>query len=220
MSPRRYNLGRRQDAAVATRARIVEAARSLIAGKGDIGEFSMEAVAAKAGVSRMTVYNQFHSQPRLLEAVADSLAERGGMRKLAGAFLAPRVEDGVAVFVETFVGFWASDRVFLRRVRALGVLTPSVYRKVRERDEWRHEAARNLVAKFGVRPGPDRDPGWAAELLFALSSFEVFDILSEESRSPETVAKSLTDSVLAAWGVRGSERGTGPARSRRARPRA
>jgi AcrR family transcriptional regulator len=220
MSPRRYNLGRRQSAAEATRARIVEAARSLIAKPGDIGEFSMEAVAAKAGVSRMTVYNQFHSQPRLLEAVADSLAERGGMRKLAGAFLAPRVEDGVGVFVETFVGFWASDRVFLRRLRALGVLTPSVYRKVRERDEWRREAARNLVAKFGVHAGPDRDPGWAAELLFGLSSFEVFDLLHDDSRPPETLARSLTHAVLTAWGVRGPERETAPARSRRARPRA
>ncbi|HEV8049161.1 MAG TPA: helix-turn-helix domain-containing protein [Thermoplasmata archaeon] len=217
MSPRRYRLGRRKSAAESTRSRILEAARSLIAGKGDLAGFSMEAVAVQAGVSRMTVYNQFESQPHLLEAVADALAERGGMHRLAGAFLAPRLEDAVGVFVSTFVGFWASDRVLLRRLRAMGVLVPSVYRKVRERDAWRREAARNLLARFGDRVSTRvaRDPAWAADLLATLTSFEVFDMLCDETHPPDELARSIAETVLAAWGATGPSRPSTRARGRR-----
>jgi AcrR family transcriptional regulator len=205
MSPRRYELGRRQAASAATRAKILEATRALIAGPGDPAEFSMDAVAAKAGVSRMTVYNQFRSQPKLLEALADSLAERGGMSRLANAFLAPNLEEAVATFVGTFVTFWASDRLLLRRLRAMGVLMPSVYRKLRDRDEWRREAARNIVAKFDVRAGSvSGDARWAADLLSAMSSFEMFDLLCEDGRRPEELAASLSEAVLHAWGSGGT----------------
>ena len=56
MAPRPYDLGRRRRAADATRTKILEAARALLGGKSEVAEFSMESVAAKAGVSRMTVY--------------------------------------------------------------------------------------------------------------------------------------------------------------------
>jgi AcrR family transcriptional regulator len=217
MPPRPYDLGRRRASGDATRAKILEAARSLIGGKGDMAEFSMEAVAAKAGVSRMTVYNQFHSQPRLLEALSDAIAERGGMHRLAGAFVEPSPAEAVRIFVSTFVGFWASERLLLRRLRAMGVLVPTVYRKVRDRDAWRREAARNLAAKLDVRPGSDRirDPEWAADLLAALTSFETFDALCEGDRTPETVARALSATVLRAWGIPAEPGRTATGRPRR-----
>ncbi len=157
MSPRKYDLGRRRDGSDATREKILEATRSLFGGKGDLDGFSMDAVAGKAGVARMTVYNQFHSQGLLLEALADHIAARAGMQRIGEAFVEPRPDEAVRKFVATFVGLWASDRVVLRRLRAMGVLVPSLYRKVRERDEWRREAARNLVAKIRV-PAPRTGP--------------------------------------------------------------
>jgi AcrR family transcriptional regulator len=203
MSPRSYDLGRRRGASEATRDRILEATRALFGGKGDLERFSMDAVAVRAGVSRMTVYNQFHSQGELLEAFADRLAERGEMRRLAGAFTEPRAEEAVDRFVRTFVGFWASDRVVLRRMRAMGVLVPRLYRKLRERDEWRREAARNLVAKLGVpaMPGRSGDPRATADLLATLTSFEVFDALCDDKRSPDDVARLLAGEVVRLWGL-------------------
>jgi len=210
MCPRKYDLGRRRAATEATRTKILEATRALLGGKGDPSEFSMEAVAAKAGVSRMTVYNQFRSEAGLLEALADYLANRGGMQNLREAFMEPRPDEAVRKFVGTFAGFWASDRVLLRRLRAFGVLLPALYKGIRDRDEWRRDGARNLVAKIGVRTGPGTAAGDdpAVELLTTLTSFETFDAMCSEEKPAPEVARQLSESLIALWGL-------APAKARR-----
>ena len=214
MSPRRYDLGRRRAATEATGVRILEATRVLLGGKGDPAEFSMDAVAAKAGVLRMTVYNRFHSEGQLLEALADHLATKGGMMRLREAFMEPKPGEAIRKFVTTFVGFWASDRVLLRRLRAFGVSHPALYRGIRDRDEWRREGARNLVMKIGAPAalGDPSGPERAIDLLSEMTSFETFDGLCTDQRSPEEVARLLSDALLALWGL-------GPAQRRRSRAR-
>src|SRR5262249_35488233 len=78
MTPRPYTPIQRQKAVDAGRERILTAARELLEVE-DAERFSLEAVARRARVSRMTVYNQFESKAKLLEALFDSLAERGPM---------------------------------------------------------------------------------------------------------------------------------------------
>ena len=83
MSPRRYESPRRNAAAARTRRRIVAAAAAILGAAEGIGEFSLEAVAKKASVTRLTVYNQFGSRRALLEAVFDERAARGGLHRIA-----------------------------------------------------------------------------------------------------------------------------------------
>ena len=65
MSRRPYTPVIRQQAVDAGRDRVVTAARELL--EGDEAEgFSLDAVARRAGVSRMTVYNQFGSKAGVL----------------------------------------------------------------------------------------------------------------------------------------------------------
>src|SRR2546422_6186455 len=75
MTPRPYRLGRRQAAVDQTRARILKAARALLVARGNT-DFSIEAVARRARVTRATVYQRFGSRPNLLEALFDDLARR------------------------------------------------------------------------------------------------------------------------------------------------
>src|SRR5207247_4639385 len=90
MSPRPYRLGRRQGAIEQTRQRVLRAARNLLVVRGGVDRFSIDAVARRAGVARMTVYHQFGSRRGLLEALFDSFAVGGGLRGiLAAAFLRP-----------------------------------------------------------------------------------------------------------------------------------
>ena len=119
MSPRPYRLGVRQETSGRTRARIVEAARELLAAGGGLAGFTLDAVARRAGVARMTVYYQFGAKTGLLEALFDSLAARGGMHELPAVFGRGEAVEALDGFLGVFTGFWASDRLVIRRVRAL-----------------------------------------------------------------------------------------------------
>jgi AcrR family transcriptional regulator len=77
MSPRPYRLGQRQVLADETRSKILDAARAQLETEAS---FSIDAVARRADVARMTVYYQFGSKRGLLEALFDALAASGGLR--------------------------------------------------------------------------------------------------------------------------------------------
>src|SRR5262249_59613985 len=89
MKRRPYRLGQRQTSVEQTRARIVAAAREILAARDGFSGFTVDAVAAQAGVARMTVYNQFGSKLGLLEALFDDLAARGLVERLRTAFGRP-----------------------------------------------------------------------------------------------------------------------------------
>jgi AcrR family transcriptional regulator len=173
MSPRRYRLGQREPLIADTRQRILSATRDVLTTQDRL---TVDAVASAADVSRMTVYNQFGSKSGLLDALFDVLAERGGMRHLAGAFHI--FDPGLAVdaLVGTFCGFWASDRLVLRRLRAMAVLDPELGELVCKRDEWRRGALRRLLG-LGVSEE-------SVQVLFVLTSFEAFDAVAGEDEAP------------------------------------
>src|SRR5258708_12467845 len=108
MSLRPYRMGERQAAADDTRARILEAARQLLANESET-DLGMEAIARRADVSRLTLYYQFKSRPGLLEALYDHLAIRGNMRNMAQVFHEPDPAVPLHKLVPTFLGFWSSD---------------------------------------------------------------------------------------------------------------
>src|SRR2546427_7614614 len=121
MSPRPYRLGQRQVAADETRSRILNAARAQLETEAS---FSIDAVARRADVARMTVYYQFGSKAGLLEALFDDLAARGGIDQLPAAFSRSDPLDALAEFIALFCRFWASERLIIRRLQGLADLDP------------------------------------------------------------------------------------------------
>ncbi len=200
MSPRGYDSVKRRAAAARTRERILEAARALVGGKGDLGDFSIDAVARRAGVARMTVYYQFRSRAGLLEALADHLAGRGGMERMGQAFAAPTRDEGIRRLVEVFVGFWATDRITMRRLRAMGVVLPSTASGPRDRDEWRRSAVARLLSRHARRGGAGRGEASSelVDTICALTSFEMYDLLRTGTRRTEEVADIVADLAIAA----------------------
>jgi AcrR family transcriptional regulator len=151
--------------------------------------FSMEAVARQADVARMTVYHQFGSKTGLLEALCDSLAGYGGMQQLATAFRRPDPLEALDNFIDVFAHFWESDRLVLRRLRALAALDPDFEQVIRARDEGRRTGLRVIVERLKERYGRPAQEIFdeMVNVLFTLSGFECFDTLAGPSRAIEEV---------------------------------
>jgi len=200
MSPRAYKLGERQVSTLETRARIIAAARDLLTAPDGIAGFTLDAVARQAGVARMTVYYQFGSKLGLLEKLYDDLGEKGLMPRLQAVFVQ---KDGVAALgalIDSFSGFWASERLVTRRLRALARLDPEVEMGIQRRDSWRRQHLHNLLTRAaesnsGVAKALNDE---TEDVVYSITSFEYFDALAG-LQDPETTAgwvKKLAFQVL------------------------
>jgi len=189
MAPRPYNLGQRQVAAEETRRRIVAAARDLLADESGPPGFTVETVARRAGVARMTVYYQFRSKRGVLEALFDDLANRGLMPHLRPAFGEPSPARALELVIAAFTSFWESDRIVLRRARALAALDPEVAESVKGRDEMRREHLRRILER--LLPARTAALPAAIDVLHMLTSFETFDALISGGRSREEATRII-----------------------------
>src|SRR5689334_13988049 len=88
------------------RARMIEAGWKLLMGGKGMPAFSIDAVAREAGVTRVTVYNQFESKHGLLAAIFDDLAEKGGLFELSRVFTETDPEKSLRRAVAIFAKFW------------------------------------------------------------------------------------------------------------------
>jgi AcrR family transcriptional regulator len=189
MSPRTYRMQRRRESTDENRQRILAAARKLLTAQPATVRFSLEEVARRAGVARMTVYYQFGSLRGLLEALLDSLASAGGMEHLAEAFRQADARVAIDHFIAVFIGFWESDRLVLRGLGAMTTLNPELAAVVEERSGWRRKGSRILVERLLKQTGRPRrkEIEEAEDVLFLLTSFATYDTLAGVGRSKEEV---------------------------------
>jgi AcrR family transcriptional regulator len=173
----------REAASDETRARIVAAARTLLAGGKDVPAFSVDAVAREAGVTRLTVYNKFESRRGLLEAVFDDMARQGGLFELPSVFAEPDTAKALNRFVAVFCKFWASHGKVLPKFSAVAKLDDEIAQSLKRRSERRRQALTVLVGRLVA----GQDQAELVDLLFALTSFEMFDALSVRQRSDKAV---------------------------------
>lgn len=194
MSPRSYNMEKRQAVASETRTRILEAARQLLSSESET-DLSMEAIARRADVSRLTLYYQFNSRTGLLEALYDHLANRGNMRRMPEVFHEP--DPGVAMekLVSIFVGFWASDPVALRRLRAMAILDPEISEGIHARDARRTHIATEILKRMaagGKKKFTDEQLRITADVISMLTGFATYDALASAGHSQNRIITIIT----------------------------
>jgi AcrR family transcriptional regulator len=181
MSLRAYRLGRRADEIERTRARILAAARRLVVEQGP--DSSVGKVAELAGVSRITVYNQFGSKARLLEALS---ADLGPISAGMPAETATDPAGDLRRRIEHACAAWAADPLLHRQL----LWRLSGHRGDAEQSEAGHALAERLAAHDLLRPGCSIRE--AEDLIGILTSFPVFDRLHKGGRrSPAAVAEIL-----------------------------
>jgi len=203
VSPRQYRLGERQQAVDETRARIVAAARELLAATGGIRQFTVDAVARQADVARQTVYYQYGSKTGLLEAVCDAYAGGGGIDRLPSVFQTPDPLEALDAFVEVFAGLYTSDRLLSRRLQGLAAVDPDLERVLLARAQRRVTGATVLLERLSRQTGlPTAEGvGEAAATVAALTGFACMDALAGPSRSPLDVVSLVQRLVRAALGL-------------------
>ena len=202
MSPRPYTAIRRRAAAEATKRRVLAAGRDLLIAHGGKG-FTIDAVAERAGVARMTVYYQFGTKKGLRDALFSDLAAHALVDRLRHSAAQSAPFDALAEFMGTLVGFWAADRLVIRRLRSLALLDPAADGDLRAADAHRLDAVRHIVRRLTEQHGRP-SPAVADDvvlILFSLTSFETFDALAGAARTPEDVATLLIRAAHAALGL-------------------
>ena len=199
MSPRAYNSSRRRESTEATRERIVMAAHGVLAEPAGVSAFTVDAVARRAGVARMTVYNQFGSKAALLEALFDLMMRRGGIdgpRGMPSVFRVADPMEGIAAMFDVLARYYSTDRMVKRRVHALSALQPDVEKALGLREDRRRRGIRTLLERM-ARPWTPERKDELERLLFTLTSFESFDTLAGPHRTFPDVAPLLVSTARA-----------------------
>jgi AcrR family transcriptional regulator len=156
----------------------------MVLSEADGATLTIDAVAERADVARMTVYHQFGSKPGLIDALSDDLASRGGIGRLPEAFTNPDPMAGLEILVQVFMRLWESERLVIQRLRALSTLDPD-FRDNEDRNQRRRHAITVLLRRLSPPPGDLED---VADLLTAMTSFESYETLTAGGRDAEAAA--------------------------------
>jgi len=184
MKKRAYVSSVRSAAAAEKRDRVVEAAAKLLREDASIARFSLDTVAKAAGVTRLTVYNQFGSRRGLLEAVFDDIARQGGLHEIADAMAMPDPLPALDRVVEIFCGFWARDAAIGRLHEAMAT-DPEFAEALLERNERRRKLVRMLVGRVAAKTASRRAREDAVDMIFALTSYPMFAMLNRGRATSE-----------------------------------
>ena len=176
---RPYELGKRLEQMDESRAAILRAAKRQLAAEG-YQRLTMASLAAASGVTRQTIHNLFGTKTRVLEAVFDLIALESGMQRMREVMMLPPGDAQLQRFVEIFCGFWAKNRLLIRRVHGIGAIDPEFGVVIDARNRRRLMAATRIVQRMSGDDGAQK-----AAMLAALTSFEFFDALAESSGSED-----------------------------------
>ena len=197
MSPRSYSMEKREAATNETRLRILEATRQILADESEEA-LSMEAIASRADVSRLTIYYQFKSRPGLLEALYDYLAMKGNMRRMGEVFHEADPNAALDRLVSVFVGFWSSYRVVIRRLRAMAALDPEIRQGIESRDARRHHIAQKILkpmAEAAKKKHDSEDFGTTADVIAMLTGFATYDALATAGHAEKKIVAIIAGLV-------------------------
>lgn len=196
MTKRNYVSPVRASAAAETRERIIAAGARLLRKDASIANFSLDVVAKAAGVTRLTVYNQFGSRRGLLEAVFDHIAREGGLFELTDVMTMADPRAALDRVVAIFCTFWSHDPAIGGLNQAVAT-DPEFGDSLVERNERRRELLTALVSRIVEKPAAKHAVRDAVDMIFVLTSYPTFATLSPQ-RSTEEVCRLLQTACHAA----------------------
>lgn len=198
MATRKYEQRLRAEAAEETRRRILDAVyeRLRVAPAEPV---SVDRVARMAGVARSTVYLIFGSRAGLFGALGTDVLQRGGFERMLRASAHPDPHEALRGGIRGMVGMFAAHRDVLRALHSMAQLdADAVGGVVQQMERGRAEAAAQRARLLGEQGllRPEITVERAADLIWALTSFDAFDLLyTGRNLSVDEVADALVLAV-------------------------
>lgn len=185
------------DSADEERTRVIAAARALLADETASTAFTIDGLAARAGVARAQVQRRFGTPARVLEALWDQLLSDGCLSELPKAFKRNEPSAILAELIVIYGRCWHGQRRVIRRIKAFAAFDPELERALRLREQERREGLRRFAERI-ARGGSIRVPDGVelVEVLALATAFELFDALAGPERPIEQV-------IPAAQGIAG-----------------
>jgi AcrR family transcriptional regulator len=200
MTPRPYSSHERQRTVDAGRDRILAAALEVMQ-EGDLTEFSLDAVAQRAGITRMTVYNQFGSKAGLFEELFDLLVTRGAFSEMPVIFTETDVGAAFDAFVAVFGRFYTENRAVMAKMRAAAGSDPDLDAAMRKRNERRKRGIETLVQRLEKGHQPSVPAAELVTTLDVLLSFNTFDMIAGPTRTPKDVVPVMRRLIRGVLGL-------------------
>jgi AcrR family transcriptional regulator len=191
---------RRAASTAATRQAIVEAARELLATR-QWREFTLDAVAKRAGVTRVTVYNQVRSKQGLLDAVLADVVHHAGMDQLLTDSRELAAADAWRFVIDRTCHFWHAQRDVLRPLFGLAAVDREVATTLAQREGWRGDQIRGLVLRLAATSSREAfDRSTVVAGVIALTSFPTYDGLGPLADDPARAAALIEHLVASLIG--------------------
>ena len=207
---RRYTMGARADAVARTRQQIIDAAADRVRASAE--PLTLLDVAARAGVSRATLYRHFASVTGLLDAVAADLLARARFDRLVAALEAPDPVQALRRVIVAGTGIWAADTALVRNLLGLARAQPEAVPVIAQLEQGRLAALERLVARLhqAGRLRGGLAPARAVDLLLVITAFAAWDELrTTRGRSAAAATAALVDLAVRAVVAGGQERARG-----------
>lgn len=187
---------RSADRTAATRRRIVEAVRALLAERA-FHESTMEDVAERAGVSRATLYLHFRSRLELVDSICDVMGENPALVQLRETVRVSDPDDALAETVAQATRFWASEDALLGElygvVAADAAAKDFVARQDADRRGELEHLARTLRASGRLRAGVTEKR--ALSVLLLATSYGSYCQLRDAGMNERDAAKLLLETA-------------------------
>ena len=190
-----YRLGKRGIAAAETRQRIMDAARELLFTE-ELRELSLHEVAADAGVTRSTIYQQFGSKGELLLAVVNDALDRANVQRVRKVLQDPDATAALRGLMRESTRFWAGEYALFSGIKRLAQVDEAIAHVNETKEGVRQGHITNLIGRL-VQQGrlrPELSEERAAAMLNLLLSYETYDQLRTHYRLPlNKIIATLTE---------------------------
>src|SRR2546422_4958419 len=156
MSAYAYRTTRKPGRSEATRERIKDAVRELLA-EGTFHTSTVEHVADRAGISRATLYQHFRSRLELVDAICETFDANPALLEIRQIVELPDAEAALDKTIANSIRFWSSEDAVLRQLYGVAAIDPAAQNLVdRQRADRRSELERLGNNLHGSKPLDDR----------------------------------------------------------------